>query len=273
MQKQEIPPSTRCHSGSDLALNQLAVLQAINRPPPRGDPVNAYPLIWEGLQDPPRPQPQSTAATPDGWPPLPSQQTGQSFHAAQIKEQREWHHVSAAASRHQLAHKEVSPLCVVRKVSFRSMTTSTGPAASFCRLFSLAFRLFYGAASKEGADVKRVFLLIVLQRIQVMIHHWSDIKDKIFVFVLNCFSAFLFYLWRRRSIKRHASWCLTIKLWLRGEVKVLVFLLIKCYFIWLLFDKNSSLTVSFITSQNVEPWFLKFKISFNIFQNQKTEAR
>lgn len=75
------------------------------------------------------------------------------------------------------------------------MTTSAGPAASFCRLFSLAFRLFYGAASKEGADVKTVFLLIILQRIQVMIHHWSvnGIKDKIFVF-LNCFSAFFFYL-------------------------------------------------------------------------------
>lgn len=33
MQKQEIPHFTPCHSGSDLALNQLGLLQAINRPP------------------------------------------------------------------------------------------------------------------------------------------------------------------------------------------------------------------------------------------------
>lgn len=33
MQKQEIPPFTPCHSGSDLALNQLVLLQAISRPP------------------------------------------------------------------------------------------------------------------------------------------------------------------------------------------------------------------------------------------------
>lgn len=33
MQKQEIPPFTPCHSGSDLALNQLELLQAISRPP------------------------------------------------------------------------------------------------------------------------------------------------------------------------------------------------------------------------------------------------
>lgn len=199
MQKQEIPPSTRCHSGSDLALNQLAVLQAISSPPPPGRPRECIPLNSRGPPGPPHP---STAATPDGWPPLLSEWTGQSFHAAQIKEQWEWHHVSAAASRHRLAHKEVPPLCVVRKVSFRSMTTSTGPAASFCRLFSLAFRLFYTAASKEGADVKTVFLLIVLQRIQVMIHHWSvnGIKDKIFVVVLNCFSAFLFLICEEEGV-------------------------------------------------------------------------
>lgn len=35
MQKQEIPPFTLCHSGSDLALNQLVVLQAISGPPRR----------------------------------------------------------------------------------------------------------------------------------------------------------------------------------------------------------------------------------------------
>lgn len=35
MQKQEIPPFTLCHSGSDLALNQLVVLQAISGPPQR----------------------------------------------------------------------------------------------------------------------------------------------------------------------------------------------------------------------------------------------
>lgn len=33
MQKQEIPPFSPCHSGSDLALNQLVLLQAISRPP------------------------------------------------------------------------------------------------------------------------------------------------------------------------------------------------------------------------------------------------
>lgn len=33
MQKQEIPPFALRHSGCDLALNQLAVLQAIRRPP------------------------------------------------------------------------------------------------------------------------------------------------------------------------------------------------------------------------------------------------
>lgn len=35
MQKQEIPSFTLCHSGCDLALNQLGVLQAISRPPQR----------------------------------------------------------------------------------------------------------------------------------------------------------------------------------------------------------------------------------------------
>lgn len=59
MQKQEIPPFTPCHSGSDLALNQLVLLQAISRPPWR------HPECSLNSRGPLGLGPQSL---PDGWP-------------------------------------------------------------------------------------------------------------------------------------------------------------------------------------------------------------
>lgn len=80
MPKQEIPPFTPCHSGSDLALNQLVLLQAISRPPWRHhecSPNSRGPLEL-------RPQ-----SLPDGWPvAAPTHTTEPSFHTVQIKEQR-----------------------------------------------------------------------------------------------------------------------------------------------------------------------------------------
>lgn len=54
MQKQEIPPLTLCHSGSDLALNQLVLLQAISRPPWRlyECSLNSRGSSWTSLQSP-----------------------------------------------------------------------------------------------------------------------------------------------------------------------------------------------------------------------------
>lgn len=54
MQKQEIPPLTLCHSGSDLALNQLVLLQAISRPPWRlyECSLNSRGSSWTSLHSP-----------------------------------------------------------------------------------------------------------------------------------------------------------------------------------------------------------------------------
>lgn len=54
MQKQEIPPVTPCHSGCDLALNQLVPLQAISRPPWRRYECsfNSRGPLWTPLHSP-----------------------------------------------------------------------------------------------------------------------------------------------------------------------------------------------------------------------------
>lgn len=79
MQKQEIPPFTLCHSRSDLALNQLAVLQAISRPPRRLHEcsLNSRGPSWTSLRSPLLMGGRSLLFI----------QTGRSFHAVQIKEQ------------------------------------------------------------------------------------------------------------------------------------------------------------------------------------------
>lgn len=80
MQKQEIPPFTPCHSGSDLALNQLVLLQAISRRPWRHAECSLNSRTsWTSVHSP---------YLMGGRLPLPLAQTEPSFHTVQIKEQR-----------------------------------------------------------------------------------------------------------------------------------------------------------------------------------------
>ena len=114
MQKQEIPPFTLCHSRSDLALNQLAVLQAISRPPRRLHEcsLNSRGPSWTSLRGPHLMGGRSLLFI----------QTGRSFHAVQIKEQSGWDRCVS------------SPLLWVQE---GLVTLGDGPSCVLCDLCSL----------------------------------------------------------------------------------------------------------------------------------------
>lgn len=139
MQKQEIPPSTRCHSDFDLALNQLAALQAISGASPwRPCECPASVLRASG----------STLCAAATWWVAAAAVGANSAAISRCANQRAAGVTSCFHTGRPAQKRLLCCSCVVRKVSLHSMTTRSRSRTVLCRLFS-SLDLFGAALGRQ----------------------------------------------------------------------------------------------------------------------------